>query len=165
MHSAPYSIHIIRRALLPYNSYPIIVKIPIIPCPILTFHASLCYVPLCLVNQSQKCSYLYFSDRFDNRRNSVWCHINRKSVIIIKIWFRLTRFRKKKILYTCILYTRNHYMVTQLFMCMCITEDNLHILRLLLKNSEQRFQQIPTCLTIFTLAVSNLMILTIQQFG
>ena len=33
------------------------------------------------------------SDRFSTKRNSVWCWINRKSVITIQIWFELTRFK------------------------------------------------------------------------
>ena len=32
--------------------------------------------------------------RFIWLQNSVWCQINRKSVITIQIWFELTRFRK-----------------------------------------------------------------------
>ena len=58
---------------------------------------------------------LYFSDWFGIKWNSVWSHINWKSIITIQTWFILTRFgeyifflrteKKKKILY--FLTTRN----------------------------------------------------------
>ena len=44
--------------------------------------------------------YLQFSDWFETKRYSVWCHIDRKTVNTIWFWFDLIRFRKD-LIFTC----------------------------------------------------------------
>ena len=51
-------------------------------------------------------SYLPISDRFGTKWNNVWCQINQKRLIKIKIWCHFTRFRERFIndlsLYLCL---------------------------------------------------------------
>ena len=47
-----------------------------------------------LFNPNQIWIVITFSDRFDTNRNSIWCHVHRKKLITIQIWFGLIRFKK-----------------------------------------------------------------------